>query len=134
MSDMPKAVAGLVIFVALVTFPIWYMLASAEGPSPPERSADKDGPRCIEDNMAAHHMEMLDQWRYDVVHGDGTPQYHDEDKRYEKSLTKTCMGCHGKEEDRNSAPSCSGCHEYASVRPTCWDCHIDPKEEPSNGE
>jgi hypothetical protein len=45
-------------------------------------------------------------------------------KEFEMSLQKTCMKCH-----TNKAEFCDKCHNYASVRPYCWDCHIEnPKE------
>ncbi len=137
MSDKPIIIAGLVIFLALATFPIWYVLAGAEKVPIPDRSRSEDGPRCIEDKMVARHVALLNAWRDDVVRGDGGPQYHDESdffkkhhpgkQPYEKSLTRACLGCHAVKEDRNSAPSCSGCHNYADVRPTCWDCHNESK-------
>ena len=45
-------------------------------------------------------------------------------KEFEMSLSNTCIECHD-----NKAEFCDRCHNYASVRPYCWDCHIDnPKE------
>jgi len=136
MNNKVIIVAGLVIFVALATFPFWYVLAGAEKVPPPDRSRSEDGPRCIEENMVARHMSLLDEWRDDVVRGDGGRQVHESDyfkkhhpdkDPYEKSLTRTCLDCHRISEDYNSAPSCAGCHDYANVRPACWDCHVEPK-------
>ena len=46
-------------------------------------------------------------------------------KTYNMSLSNTCMDCHD-----NKAEFCDRCHDYASVRPYCWDCHIEnPKEK-----
>ena len=71
--------------------------------------------------MQAKHMDLLDQWRLEVVR---------EGKRFvekrpdlEMSLTKTCLKCH-----TSKAQFCDKCHNYAAVAPTCWDCHIIPKE------
>ena len=43
-------------------------------------------------------------------------------RRYDKSLTRTCLGCH-----QNKANSCDRCHDYLDVKPYCWECHVDPK-------
>jgi hypothetical protein len=40
------------------------------------------------------------------------------------SLQNTCMQCHP-----NKAEFCDRCHNYASVKPYCWDCHVEPKEK-----
>ena len=45
-------------------------------------------------------------------------------RRYEKSLTHTCLGCH-----QSKANSCDRCHDYLDVKPYCWECHVDPKGE-----
>ncbi len=66
MYDAGKIITGLVIFVAVVTFPIWGSLGgSAEGPKPEV----KESGRCIESAtyMRANHMQMLNEWRNSVV-------------------------------------------------------------------
>ena len=46
-------------------------------------------------------------------------------KKYEKSLTNTCMSCHV-----SRTEFCVKCHDYAAVKqPKCWDCHNEPKIE-----
>jgi hypothetical protein len=39
-------------------------------------------------------------------------------KRYDMSLTGTCLGCH---EDQEKY--CNKCHAYAGVETFCFDCH-----------
>jgi hypothetical protein len=69
-------------------------------------------------------MQLLVNWREQVVRqGDRT--YRTSDGRvYEISLTGTCiMKCHTVKAD-----FCDRCHTYAAVKgPYCWDCHVDPK-------
>ncbi len=51
MSDKPIIIAGLAVFLALVTFPFWYVLVSAEEVPPPERSLPEDVARCVADAL-----------------------------------------------------------------------------------
>ena len=45
-------------------------------------------------------------------------------KAYNMSLQNTCMKCHP-----NKSEFCDKCHNYTSVKPYCWDCHVEPKEK-----
>ena len=147
MSDKPKIIAGLVIFLALATFPFWYaQVAPALGAVPflhsqaapePVLTPPTDGSHCIEDAawMKAHHMELLDKWRDEVVRDGVSDPYtstgYPEDKPCARSLTKTCLKCHSMlpsnaEGYPEGKRSCKDCHEYANVRPACWDCHVEP--------
>ena len=117
-------IAGLAVFVLLVTFPFWFGVAS--GSSPPDPVAPEEG-SCVKDAewMAAWHMDLLDDWRDAVVRdGDREPVMID-GKPYKKSLTLTCMECHD-----NKDEFCDACHDYAGVDPFCWDCHIEPEGQP----
>jgi hypothetical protein len=125
--DKGMIIVGLAIFVVLITFPFWYNLGKA-APAPereltPEAKAAKE---CIRssDYMRAEHMQLLNDWRNTVVR-DGMRLYLiSSGKKYEMSLSNTCLECHS-----NKAEFCDRCHNYASVTPYCWDCHIDnPKE------
>jgi len=147
MNDKPVILVGLVIGLALLTFPFWYTRAAGRSASPPQLELPRGKSTCVEDTeyMRAHHMELLDQWRDAVVRqGDQTPYVSKAfGAKYEKSLTKTCMGCHTKRET-----FCDKCHEYANVSSLhpvqelaadrrseaampgigCWDCHhVEPK-------
>ncbi len=85
--------------------------------------------QCVESReyMRARHMDLLKAWQESVVR-EGTRIYVATDgKKYEMSLTRTCLGCH-----RNTAEFCDRCHnyvtvEYARPRFECWDCHTPPK-------
>ncbi|MET1124223.1 MAG: sulfate reduction electron transfer complex DsrMKJOP subunit DsrJ [Archaeoglobaceae archaeon] len=81
---------------------------------------------CVEngDWMAANHMLLLKEWRYNAIrHGaEGGRIYHSftYGKEFEAS-TNTCFECH-----ENKEEFCDVCHEYVAVHPECWDCHATP--------
>ena len=123
MSKKGAIVAGLVVFIVLVTFPFWYMLSPAGKGAPPELALPKDSTRCVEDTayMAANHMDLLIDWRNAVVR-EGHKDYVSKTfgTTYEMSLTNTCLGCHKEKEE-----FCDRCHDYEGVEPRCWDCHLE---------
>ncbi len=127
MSEKKLIILGLIIFVVIVTFPLWYNRGKA-APAPERILTDKAKAAkvCVRstDYMKAEHMQLLDLWRDSVVR-QGTRIYvSPSGKEYNMSLSNTCLDCHS-----NKAEFCDRCHNYASVRPYCWDCHIDnPKE------
>ncbi|MFH0933394.1 MAG: sulfate reduction electron transfer complex DsrMKJOP subunit DsrJ [Nitrospirota bacterium] len=131
MYDGWKIIIGLIIFVGIATFPFLYDIGKASVPPPdpkidtPEiqKMAEK---KCVESKafMKAEHMVMLNDWR-DLVVRDGNRIYIANDgKEYAMSLQNTCMKCHS-----NKKKFCDECHNYVAVKPYCWDCHIEPKEE-----
>jgi hypothetical protein len=122
MGDKGKILFGLSVFVILVTFPFWSRLAAAgdSDASRPELEYPTDATACVEDTpyMTVNHMNLLNQWRDDLVR-DGDPEYlSSTGETYLKSLTKTCLDCHENRDD-----FCTRCHDYADVQPTCWECH-----------
>ena len=75
-------------------------------------------PSASDEYMKDNHMQLLDEWRNDVVR-DGSREYESASGQvYEKSLDGTCLECHSNREE-----FCDSCHDYASVDPYCWDCH-----------
>lgn len=124
MSDRGKILFGLAIFVILITFPFWSRLTAGEPlGGRPDLEYPTDADACVEPTpyMAASHMDLLNQWRDDLVRR-GDPEYvSSTGETYLKSLTKTCLDCH---EDRDAF--CNRCHDYADVQPTCWECHTTP--------
>lgn len=125
MNDKPRIVAGLVIVLVVLTLPFWYALATTEPTARPDLELPEGHARCVRDTayMRANHMDLLNQWRDAVVRqGDEEPVDVDGTK-YPKSLSRGCMACH-----TSRANFCSRCHQYANVRPTCWDCHVEPPE------
>lgn len=132
MNDKKWIVAGLAIFVALFTFPLWYNLLIEVGKAAPApevvltEKAQAAG-KCImsTEYMTTEHMQLLDQWRHQVVRNAKREFINAEGQAFNMSLSNTCLDCHA-----NKAQFCDRCHDYASVRPYCWDCHIDnPKGE-----
>ena len=126
MHDAGKIITGLVIFVAVVTFPLWFTLASGDADFRPDPKLPTDQKDCVESKeyMKAWHMDLLNQWR-DAVVRDTTRLYISSNgKQYKMSLSNTCMKCHD-----NKEKFCDQCHNYIGVDPYCWDCHVEPKGE-----
>ena len=124
MYDAGKVLAGLVVFLAVVTAPAWYYALAGSGLAQPELSISPESQQCIEDTayMRAYHMDMLDDWRDEAVRTSDTTYVGLDGKAYEKSLAGTCLGdCHS---DRDRF--CNSCHEYVGAEPYCWDCHGSP--------
>lgn len=122
-------IIGIVIFAVLVTVPFWSSIFSSSDGAAPEVSLDTpainemDDPHCVEDVewMRAHHMDLLNDWKVQVVR-EGNRVYVSEDgTEYLASLQNTCFECHSNYED-----FCLKCHTYSNVDPTCWDCHVEP--------
>ena len=89
-------------------------------------AAEKQGVESRE-YMRAKHMDLLKEWQESAVREGKRIYVATDGKRYEMSLTRTCLECH-----RNTAEFCDRCHNYMMVeyvRPRfeCWDCHT-PKE------
>ncbi|MEJ2367015.1 MAG: sulfate reduction electron transfer complex DsrMKJOP subunit DsrJ [Acidobacteriota bacterium] len=126
MHDKPLIAGGLLVFVALITFPIWYNLAGGEAAKPPKLQLPKQEKDCVApvEYMRKSHMDLLMVWREDAVRkGIRTYKAYD-GKTYRISLTQTCLKCH---EDK--AEFCDKCHSYEGVNPYCWECHFAPKEK-----
>ena len=132
MKDKKWIITGLVIFMAAFLFPLWYNIAIKAGKAAPAPEVvltekAKAAGKCVmsTEYMAAEHMQLLDLWRHSVVRNGMREFVNPEGKTFNMSLSNTCMDCHS-----NKAEFCDRCHNYASVRPYCWDCHIEnPKGE-----
>jgi hypothetical protein len=132
MNDKKWILIGLVIFVGLFSFPLWYNIAIKAGKAAPAPEVvltekAKAAEKCVMSTayMQAEHMQLLDLWRHSVVRNAEREFVNPEGKTFNMSLSNTCLDCHS-----NKAEFCDRCHNYASVRPYCWDCHIDnPKGE-----
>jgi hypothetical protein len=126
MHDTPKVLTFLFVFAALALFPFIYGAAAGGDGKAPEIKAPEGETECVESKefMRAWHMDMLNEWRNEVVRV-GNRSYKAQDgEAHEMSLTMTCMRCHENEEK-----FCGECHNYAGVEPYCWDCHVDPNKE-----
>jgi hypothetical protein len=127
MFDAGKVITGLIIFLVLVTFPLWYGALSGQADEVPEveLAAGLEGQSCIRDAeyMRSSHMEMLNEWRDRVVRDNERIYEAPDGRTYVMSLQNTCMSCHA-----NKASFCDRCHGYMGVTPYCWKCHIEPTE------
>jgi hypothetical protein len=130
MYDGNKIIPGILIFLILITLPIWYNAFTGKTgymPKPkiePKILAEKK--QCIEpkDYIRVKHMDLLKDWRESVVRSNNRVYIASDKKRYNMSLTKTCMNCHTNKLDE----FCNQCHNYMGVTNNCWDCHTYQKE------
>lgn len=124
MYNKGMVIAGLIIFVLLVTFPIWFNRLDA-GPMPKPELPPGGEKECVAPAavMRDTHMQLLNEWRDDVTRNSDREVIVIAGKEYGKGLQLACMQCHS-----NKEKFCDSCHEYAAVQPTCWDCHISPTE------
>ncbi|MCG6910227.1 MAG: sulfate reduction electron transfer complex DsrMKJOP subunit DsrJ [Deltaproteobacteria bacterium] len=129
MSNKNLIIAGVVIFVAVVAFPFWFNMGKAAPAPEPEltaRAKAANHGQCVmpTDFMKSDHMKLLDLWRHSVVRNGERTFVNSSGQEFNMSLSNTCLDCHS-----NKKEFCDRCHDYASVRPYCWDCHIEnPKE------
>ena len=124
--DAGKILVGLILFLGILTSPIWYNTVSGKATYKPEPKIVSQERQCIEPTpfMRIQHMTLLNNWRDSVVRK-GAMLYEGEGgKTYDMSLTRTCMNCHS-----NKADFCDQCHNYLGVTPYCWDCHTYPREK-----
>ncbi|OPZ22043.1 MAG: hypothetical protein BWZ10_00466 [candidate division BRC1 bacterium ADurb.BinA364] len=145
MYNADKIIPGILLFLALVTFPVWHNAASGAPGEKPERAPSDKETACVENPvwMAKHHMTLLNKWREEVVRNGETAapsaaarEYTSSanGKTFEKSLVNTCMQCHAKPNpDRPIAAGavqatyCTDCHDYSNLAtPYCWECHVEP--------
>lgn len=126
MYDSGKIIIGLLIFLVAMTFPIWYNAIGGDVASPPELEyATKGIPgrdACVmpADYMRPEHMALLDEWRTEVVRNGNRVYVAPDGRKFDRSLTNTCMDCHS-----NKDKFCDACHNYMAIVPYCWDCHIE---------
>ncbi len=122
MSDAAKIIIGIVVFVALFSFPLWYNRGKAT--PPPKLELPKKEKKCVEKTewMRAYHMDLLDTWRDSVVRDAQRIYIATDGKSYTMSLQNTCMKCHVTKEK-----FCDRCHNYTDTDPRCWECHVQPE-------
>lgn len=86
--------------------------------------------QCVEpvEYMRSSHMQMLNEWRDDVLRRGDTQYMSSTGQVYEKSLDDTCLACHSNKEE-----FCDACHAYENVDPYCWDCHYPDGAESASG-
>ncbi len=123
MYDAGKIITGLVVFLLLVTSPVWYNLASGHSADVPELAKPANAENCVAETsyMRAAHMNLLNDWREQVVRNEKRVFVSEDGTEHEMSLTNTCLDCH-----KDKSAFCDRCHDYTMVDPYCWGCHIVP--------
>ena len=121
MYDKGKIITGIVIFLILMSFPIWYLAASGQAGYAPEPEINPEAEQCVEslDYMTKNHMILLNEWKSSCVR-DGVCTYEASDgKTYNIDLSGTCLSsCHP-----NKLEFCDSCHTFVGTSPPCWSCH-----------
>jgi len=152
---IPGLIIGLCLFLSPFGYNAIFG-KDTKAPKPELTAKAEEAKQCVapKQYMTAWHMHLLDNWRHEVVR-DGERDFNtNEDlwwdyrldsrllenwrrfmtsseepgvgkpgKIYYKSLQVTCMDCHS-----NKSKFCDQCHDYVGVKPYCWDCHVEPKE------
>jgi hypothetical protein len=123
MKNKGLIITGLVVVLIIALTPLWWNLfagSSDEAPEPKLSDKAKEKQFCVESKefMKKEHMQLLDEWREDVVRNAKRTYINSKGEEYDMSLTNTCLDCHA-----NKSEFCDACHNYTSVRPYCWDCH-----------
>jgi len=121
--DTGKIILGLVVFIVLISFPIWNAATRGQSGERPELVYPADATTCVEDKayMKSWHMDLLNEWRDTVVRGGERTYIAHDHREYDMSLQNTCMKCH-----ENKDTFCDRCHNYVGVAPKCWECHVEP--------
>ncbi|MDX9857436.1 MAG: sulfate reduction electron transfer complex DsrMKJOP subunit DsrJ [candidate division Zixibacteria bacterium] len=124
MYNSGTVIIGVLAFLVLLLFPVWYNLASGQIDHEPDLAKPIRGEACVTETayMRANHMNLLNDWRDRVVREGERVYVAADGQRYEMSLTNTCLDCHA-----DKVKFCDECHTYMAVDPYCWDCHIVPE-------
>src|SRR5574340_159808 len=106
-----KIIPGLLIFLCLVTFPLWYNMGKA-APAP-EPKLDTPVIQTMSEKycvlpkaeMRTEHMKILNDWRTEVVRNGKRAYMSTNGKEFNMSLQNECMRCHS-----NKSQFCDSCH------------------------
>lgn len=128
MYNKGTIIPGLIIFLAFVTFPVWFNGLTTASDLPKPELPPGGEKQCVmpADYMRASHMQLLNEWRDNVLRDGNREILEINGKKYPKGLQMACMECHS-----NKEQFCDTCHTYAAVDPYCWDCHLTPKNAKS---
>lgn len=126
MRDRLWILAGLAAFVAFATVPFWaaHFSTTHSRVMGPNLLLPAQQKQCVAPAtfMRSSHMKLLVSWREDVVRHGNRGYIAQDGKIYDKSLTRTCLGCHSKQQ------FCDRCHTYSGVAEAyCWSCHNEPQ-------
>lgn len=126
---------GILVFLAIALFPFYNNFGKVNAKPEPKLDTPAimeyeklNGKKeCVESKefMRAEHMVLINNWRDAVVRDDNRGYLSiTNGKRWNMSLQNACMRCHSSKKN-----FCDQCHNYMSVKPYCWDCHIQPEEK-----
>ncbi len=123
MYNKGTIIPGLIIFVLLITFPLWFNAFSTASTLRKVELPPGGQKECVAPavEMRAKHMVLLNTWRDEVLRDGNRTAVTVGGKEYRKGLQTACMACH-----TNKEKFCDSCHVYTSVTPFCWDCHLTP--------
>ena len=125
MRDRMLIFTGLLLFMALVTYPVWRAAAARSTAAGPVLKLPQNQRTCVapRDYMRASHQKLLLDWRENAVRAGRLSYAAYDGKTYRVNLSQTCLQqCHTNKEE-----FCDRCHTYAAVSgPYCFDCHVDP--------
>lgn len=156
--DRGTILPGLIIGLCLFLSPFIYNGGKAgKAPVPELTPKAKEAKQCVAPKpyMTAWHMQLLDNWRQEVVR-EGSRYFNanqdlwwnnqfdgqllEKWRRFITSSDASTPGATGKtyykslqvtcmECHSNKSKFCDECHNYLGVSPYCWDCHVQPKED-----
>lgn len=129
MYNKKTIIPGLIIFVLILTAPIWYNGLKARAMPKPELPVGVKNCVLPLQEIRDTHMQLLNQWRDEVIRENKRAPITVDGKVYGKGLQLACLQCHTSKEK-----FCDRCHEYAAVKPYCWDCHFEPTQAASEKE
>lgn len=132
MQKKTNIVVGILVFLLVMAAPIWMNFGKDAADSNVEVSLDTptinalDEKKCIYDTeyMRENHMEILHQWKVQVVRNDNRIMVTPDGREFEMSLQNTCLDCHS-----NYDEFCEKCHNANGVDPNCWTCHTNSSTE-----
>ncbi|RPJ09055.1 MAG: cytochrome C [Deltaproteobacteria bacterium] len=124
MHDTGKIILGLIVFLSIVTYPVWHNAISGKAGYVPAPKVAPDKKQCVEPKQVIRiiHRDLLTDWRESVVRKGMRTYLASDAKAYPMSLNRTCMNCH-----TDKGEFCDQCHHYMGIKPRCWDCHNYPK-------
>jgi hypothetical protein len=125
MRDRGLIIGGLILFLGVITTPVWYNAAAGTLAKAPDLKLPTQEKNCVApvEYMRTFHMDLLMDWRDQAVRQNIRTFKAFDGKTYTIGLSQTCLKCH-----TSKADFCDRCHEYAGVKPTCWNCHVDPTQ------
>jgi hypothetical protein len=129
MYNKRTIIPGLIIFVLILTAPIWYNRLNAG--AMPKVELPKGYKQCVLplQEIRDKHMQLLLRWRDEVIRKDERQPITVDGQVFGKGLQLACLKCHPSQQN-----FCEKCHTYADVKPYCWECHFFPSQAASMKE